>query len=30
MNFTYEDNCGVHINSSIPNHAFYLVATLYS
>ena len=24
---TYEDNGGVHINSGIPNHAFYLVAT---
>jgi Zn-dependent metalloprotease len=23
---TYEDNGGVHINSGIPNHAFYLVA----
>ena len=24
---TYEDNGGVHINSGIPNHAFYLAAT---
>jgi len=24
---TYEDNGGVHINSGIPNHAFFLVAT---
>jgi Zn-dependent metalloprotease len=24
--FTFEDNGGVHINSGIPNHAFYLVA----
>ncbi|MFG2413809.1 M4 family metallopeptidase [Streptomyces goshikiensis] len=24
---TYSDNGGVHINSGIPNHAFYLVAT---
>ncbi|HEX7634760.1 MAG TPA: M4 family metallopeptidase [Noviherbaspirillum sp.] len=24
---TFEDNGGVHINSGIPNHAFYLVAT---
>ncbi|MCE9671870.1 M4 family metallopeptidase [Myxococcus stipitatus] len=24
---TWEDNGGVHINSGIPNHAFYLVAT---
>jgi Zn-dependent metalloprotease len=24
---TYQDNGGVHINSGIPNHAFYLVAT---
>jgi Zn-dependent metalloprotease len=24
---TYDDNGGVHINSGIPNHAFYLVAT---
>jgi len=24
---TAEDNGGVHINSGIPNHAFYLVAT---
>lgn len=24
---TRSDNCGVHINSGIPNHAFYLVAT---
>ena len=24
---TYEDNGGVHINSGIPNHAFYLTAT---
>jgi Zn-dependent metalloprotease len=24
---TYEDNGGVHINSGIPNHAFYLVAS---
>jgi Zn-dependent metalloprotease len=24
---TYEDNGGVHINSGIPNHAFYLIAT---
>ena len=24
---THEDNGGVHINSGIPNHAFYLVAT---
>jgi Zn-dependent metalloprotease len=24
---TYEDNGGVHINSGIPNRAFYLVAT---
>ena len=24
---TYEDNGGVHINSGIPNHVFYLVAT---
>jgi Zn-dependent metalloprotease len=23
---TYEDNGGVHINSGIPNHAFYQVA----
>ena len=23
---TYEDNGGVHINSGIPNHAFYLAA----
>ena len=25
---TFADNGGVHINSGIPNHAFYLVATL--
>jgi Zn-dependent metalloprotease len=25
--FTFEDNGGVHINSGIPNKAFYLVAT---
>jgi len=24
---TFEDNGGVHINSGIPNHAFYVVAT---
>jgi Zn-dependent metalloprotease len=24
---TFQDNGGVHINSGIPNHAFYLVAT---
>ena len=24
---TYQDNGGVHINSGIPNHTFYLVAT---
>jgi Zn-dependent metalloprotease len=24
---TFDDNGGVHINSGIPNHAFYLVAT---
>ncbi len=24
---TYDDNGGVHINSGIPNHAFYLAAT---
>ena len=24
---TTEDNGGVHINSGIPNHAFYLAAT---
>jgi Zn-dependent metalloprotease len=24
---TYEDNGGVHINSGIPNHAFYLAST---
>ena len=24
---TFRDNGGVHINSGIPNHAFYLVAT---
>jgi len=24
---TYDDNGGVHINSGIPNHAFYQVAT---
>ena len=24
---TYEDNGGVHTNSGIPNHAFYLIAT---
>jgi Zn-dependent metalloprotease len=24
--FTFEDNGGVHINSGIPNHAFYLAA----
>ena len=24
---TFSDNRGVHINSGIPNHAFYLVAT---
>jgi Zn-dependent metalloprotease len=24
---TYQDNGGVHINSGIPNHAFYLAAT---
>ena len=24
---TFEDNGGVHINSGIPNHAFYQVAT---
>lgn len=24
--YTYEDNGGVHINSGIPNHAFYLTA----
>ncbi|KAJ5900048.1 hypothetical protein N7495_004792 [Penicillium taxi] len=28
-NLPYADDCGgVHINSSIPNHAFYLAATL--
>jgi len=26
-NFTPQDHWGVHINSGIPNHAFYLVAT---
>lgn len=25
--FTFDDNGGVHINSGIPNHAFYLAAT---
>ena len=25
--YTFEDNGGVHINSGIPNHAFYQVAT---
>jgi Zn-dependent metalloprotease len=25
--YTLEDHCGVHINCSIPNHAFYLLAT---
>lgn len=25
--YTFEDNGGVHINSGIPNHAFYLAAT---
>ena len=25
---TFEDNGGVHINSGIPNHAFFQVATL--
>ena len=25
--FTFQDNGGVHINSGIPNHAFYLAAT---
>lgn len=25
--YTFSDNGGVHINSGIPNHAFYLVAT---
>jgi Zn-dependent metalloprotease len=25
--WTFEDNGGVHINSGIPNHAFYLAAT---
>lgn len=25
--FTLEDNGGIHINSGIPNHAFYLAAT---
>jgi Zn-dependent metalloprotease len=25
--YTWQDNGGVHINSSIPNHAYYLVAT---
>ncbi len=25
--YTFQDNGGVHINSGIPNHAFYLVAT---
>lgn len=25
--YTYEDNGGVHINSGIPNHAFYLMST---
>jgi Zn-dependent metalloprotease len=25
--FTFSDNGGVHINSGIPNHAFYLAAT---
>jgi Zn-dependent metalloprotease len=25
--FTFADNGGVHINSGIPNHAFYLIAT---
>jgi Zn-dependent metalloprotease len=25
--YTFKDNGGVHINSGIPNHAFYLVAT---
>jgi Zn-dependent metalloprotease len=24
---TFQDNGGVHINSGIPNHAFYLAAT---
>ena len=24
---TWDDNGGVHINSGIPNHAFYLAAT---
>jgi len=24
---TFEDNGGVHINSGIPNHAFFLLAT---
>ncbi len=24
---TFEDNGGVHINSGIPNHAFYVIAT---
>lgn len=27
FNRTWQDNGGVHINSGIPNHAFYLVAT---
>jgi Zn-dependent metalloprotease len=26
FNRTFEDNAGVHINSGIPNHAFYLAA----
>ena len=26
FNYTFDDNGGVHINSGIPNHAFYLVA----
>jgi Zn-dependent metalloprotease len=25
--WTFQDNGGVHINSGIPNHAFYLAAT---
>jgi Zn-dependent metalloprotease len=25
--YTFQDNGGVHINSGIPNHAFYLAAT---
>src|SRR5204862_3961169 len=24
---THDDNCGAHVNSGIPNHAFYLAAT---